>query len=356
MKVAIVHDFLHQLGGAERVLEVVHEIFPQAPVYTLIYNRRKIPYRGWDIRESKRLKFLPFKKYYPLYLLFFPAAVEAFELDDYDLVFSISYGWSKGVRTEARHICYCLTPMRWAHEMFEEYVRGYPVVARAIIKKLINRVGNWDISTGQRPDYYLTTCENVAYKIKRYYGRDSKIIYPPVEVNFFRPGGNPGNYFLCASRLVPYKRIDLAVAAFNELGLPLMIIGTGPEERKLRKLARSNISFLGRVSDEALLKYYQECRALIFPGEEDFGIVPLEAQACGRPVIAYKKGGVLETLIDGRTGLFFEEQTPAALQKVVANFAEGLFNSEVIRENALRFSRDGFKKSLQEFINQYGQR
>lgn len=350
MKTALVHDFLHQMGGAERVLEVLHQIFPQAPVYTLIYDKNKVPYHNWKIIASPITKFLPFRSHYQFYLPIFAKAVESFNLDEFDLVFSISYGWSKAIKTKACHICYCLTPLRFAHEMFDEYTRHFPKPLVKIIRKYTDFIKNWDLKTGGRPNYYIATGQNVAQKIKKYYGREAAVINPPVDTDFFKPGGQTGNYFLVVSRLVPYKRVDLAVEAFNQMGRPLVIIGTGPEEKRLKKAAGPNIKFLGRLTDEEILKYYQECQALVFPGEEDFGLVPLEAHACGRPVIAFQKGGVLETVIDGVTGLLFNEQSPAGLQKVVANFDSSRFNRETIRHQALKFSRPVFEEKIKKFI------
>lgn len=350
MKVALVHDFLHQLGGAERVLEALHEIFPEAPVYTLIYDKHKVSYHSWKIIASPITRFLPFASHYQFYLPIFAKAVESFNLDKFDLVFSISYGWSKAIKTKACHICYCLTPLRFAHEMFEEYTRHFPGLFVKIIRKYTDYIKNWDLKTGGRPNYYIATCQNVAQKIKKYYQRTSIIIYPPVDTDFFQPGGQLKDYFLVVSRLTPYKRIDLAAEVFNQLKLPLKIIGTGPEEKRLKKMAGPTVEFLGRVSDEEVLKYYQECQALIFPGEEDFGLVPLEAQACGRPVIAFKKGGALETVIEGVTGLFFESQTAESLKKAVENFGCYRFNSRDARTQSLKFSKTIFKEKIKNFV------
>lgn len=359
LKLAIVHDFLHQLGGAERVLESFHELYPGAPVYTLLYDPRKVPYRApdWDIRPHPLANRLLLKRFYTLYWPIFPKLVEGFKLDGYDIVLSSSYAWVKSLKTRALHICYCYTPPRFLYELFDEYVKRYPPWLKKVIWRQKEKLRAWDQATAGRPDHYIAISRHVANRIKDYYGREAEVIYPPVDTDYFTPAesaiGPPdktSDYFLVVSRLTPYKRIDLAVAAFNQLGWPLIIIGSGPEAGRLKKMAKDNIIFLGRQEDDVLLAYYRNCRALIFPGEEDFGIVPVEAQACGRPVIAYAKGGALETVVDGQTGLFFEEATAASLIAALARFTELSFDPGRARQNSLNFSRPVFFDKIKTFL------
>lgn len=359
MKLAIVHDFLHQLGGAERVLESFHELYPQAPVYTLLYDPRKVPYRApaWDIRPHRLANRLLLKRFYTLYWPVFPGLVESFKLTGYDVVLTSSYAWVKSLKTEALHICYCYTPPRFLYDQFEDYVRRYPAWLRQIIWRQKEKLRAWDQATAGRPDHYLAISRHVAERIKQYYGREAEVVCPPVNTDYFTPSAGfaerppvPGDYFLVVSRLTPYKRIDLAVEAFNRLGQTLVVIGGGPEAARLKKLASSNIIFLGQTSDEVLRSYYRRCRALVFPGEEDFGIVPVEAQACGRPVIAYGRGGARETVVEGRTGLFFDQASADSLSQAVRRFSANDFDPADCRKNSLLFSRAVFDAKIRTAI------
>ncbi|OQX55840.1 MAG: hypothetical protein B5M53_03815 [Candidatus Cloacimonas sp. 4484_209] len=359
MKVAIVHDYLNQLGGAERVLEVFHSMFPDAPVYTLIYDRARMPafYKQWDIRESF-IGRLPFtKKHYEKYFFLMPLAIESFNLNDYDLVISISSAWAKGVITlpQTLHIDYMLNPMRFTWNSFHPLVNSRRGLTKILLYAALHFVRLWDENTSRRPDAIITISETVKRRIEKFYGLEPVVIYPPADTDFFTPDKNvkKEDFFLVVSRLKPYKRIDVAVEAFNELKLPLLIIGEGPMKGELMRKARRNIQFLGWRSDEEIRSFYRRAKALIFPTEEDFGIVPLEAGACGTPVIALAKGGALETVEEGQNGVFFYPQTPEALMEAVLNFHSEDFDTDEVRKVALKFSKDRFIEYFNSVINEF---
>jgi len=354
MKIAIVHDWLTNMGGAERVILAFHEIFPDAPIYTSVYNPDKLPeeFRKMDIRTSFIQKLPRAKTKYNMYLPLMPTAFEQFDLSEYDVVLSSSSSCAKGVitRADTLHICYCHTPMRYAWDFYHEYKQNAPKWQKKFIPFLMNYIRMWDRLTADRVDYFIANSNAVARRIKKHYRRDAVVINPPVNVDFYTPKDEDEDYFLIVSRLVEYKRIDIAIEAFNDLGLPLIIIGDGPEKSKLQSLAKSNIKFLGRLPDEEVKEYYAKCRAFIFPGEEDFGITPLEAQACGRPVIAFGKGGVLDSVIDGVTGIYFKEQTKESLCEAVIKFNNKSFDKNIIRKSAERFDVKNFKTKIYNFI------
>lgn len=356
MKVALVHDWLTNFGGAERVVESFHRLFPEAPIYTVLYDQSRMPesFQSMDIRTSF-LQMVPFaKKKHQLLLQFMPLAVEQFDLSNYDLVLSSSTCCAKGIITRAGtcHISYCNTPMRYAWDFYHEYTGKQGLLLRGYVAWQMNRIRQWDCLSANRVDYFLANSRNVARRIKKHYRRDSYVIYPPVDTDFYKPSGNERNYFLCGGRLVKYKRIDLAVEAFSRLKLPLWVAGDGEEYKSLKKLAGSSIKFLGKVNDSELRSLYQQCRAFVFSGEEDFGIMPLEAQACGRPVIALGKGGVLETVIGGQTGLFFEHQTVDSLVEAVRRYIEeeAGFSPQQITAHARSFGKERFKMEIREFV------
>jgi glycosyltransferase involved in cell wall biosynthesis len=358
MKVALVHDYLNQMGGAERVVMAFHEIFPEAPVYTSIYDPTRVDraFHSMDIRTSFMQKIPMVTKHHQPFLPLYPFAMEKLDLRGYDLVLSSSSAFGKGVltRPETLHICYCHTPMRWCWN-YDEYVEREHLgkVSRNVLPFLITGMRLWDQASAMRVDDFIANSPIVAERIKKYYRRDAVVIPPPVEAERFlyNPATQPEDYFLILSRLVPYKRVDLAIEACNALQLPLVIIGGGRDEERLQKMAGPTIRFLGRLPDEEVLHYYAHCRAFLFPGEEDFGIAPLEAQASGRPVIAYGAGGALASVIDGVTGLFFQEQTLESLTNVLASFDERMFDPEVIRNHALEFDKPRFKRRIQQFID-----
>ncbi len=357
MRVALIHDWLTGMRGGERVLEGLCEIYPEATIFTLIH----IPGATSPIIERMTIKTsfirrLPFASTrYRHYLPLFPTAIEQFDLRGYDLIISISHCVAKGVIVppHATHFCYCNTPMRYAWDLYHDYFppKRLGFLSRTLIPLFINYLRVWDVTSSTRVDYFIANSNNVASRIKRHYKRDSVVIYSPVNTEFFVPGGEPQDFFLIISALVPYKKVDLAIEAFNQLKLPLKIVGKGPERSRLKRMANKNITFLGELTDQEIRKLYQTCQALIFPGEEDFGLTSLEAQACGRPVIAFRKGGALESVIEEETGVFFDQQSPASLKNAVDKFYKISFNKEKIRVNALKFSREKFKHKLIDFIS-----
>jgi len=359
MKVAIVHDYLIQYGGAEKVVEVLHELFPNAPIFTTAYSKTRFPeyFKEIDIRTSFIQKFPFLDKHFKKYLLFYPRAIESLDLKGYDLVMSSSSAFAKGAKKDDRacHVCYCHAPMRFVWD-YKRYIQNEDIgaVPQKILPVAIKWLKKWDLRTVNRVDYYIANSKYIRDKIKRYYNRDATVINPPVNVKEFKTSDRTEDFFLIVSRLNAYKNIDLAINAFNELGLKLKIVGSGPYRKALENMASTgNIEFLGRLDSEALKEVYSKCRAYIFPGEEDFGISPVEAQASGRPVIAYGCGGALETVIEGATGLFFKENSKDSLKEAVKSFMEieEKFSKEIIISNALRFDKSVFKYKIKEFLN-----
>lgn len=359
MRVAIVHDYLNQYGGAERVLEVLRELFPKAPIFTIVYDKNALPqYADWDIRPSFVQK-IPFAlQGYRNFIFLFPKAVSSFLLKGFDLVISNTHAWGKGISLNGRtcHICYCLTPIRYIWDLYQDYLKYEYInpIARAVLPLWARRIRRWDIKTLVNVTHFIAISETVARRIKDYYQRDSAVIYPPCNTDFFKPGNSliDGGYYLTVSRFKAYKRIDILIDAFNKLNLPLKIVGDGPELKRLKQKANKNIEFTGWLEDEYLLKVYQNCKAFVFAGYEDFGLTMVEAQACGKPVIAYNKGGAQEIIIEGRTGMFFSEQTPEALIQTIYRFQNIRFDNNYIRETSLRFSKEKFKNALYNFINE----
>ncbi len=357
MKVAIVHDWLTGMRGGERVLEILCRLYPEAPIYTLFYNPARVSetINKHNVRTSF-LQKLPFSiKCYRRYLPLFPVAVEQFDFRKYDMVISSSHCVAKGALTapDTLHICYCYTPLRYGWDMYQEYFggkkAGFP--EKSIIWPVMNYLRMWDAASSSRVDEFIAISHAVARRIEKYYRREAAVIHPPVDTSFFVPGNTQDNYFLVVSSMVPYKRVDIAVHAFNELGLPLRVVGGGPLRKTIQRKAKSNVEFLGEVSDRELLGLYQGCRALVFAGIEDFGIAPLEVQAAGRPVIAYGKGGLLETVVEGKTGIFFEEQSADSLIDAVKRFEKTEFSPELIRNHSLNFDTEIFKHKLYEHIS-----
>jgi glycosyltransferase involved in cell wall biosynthesis len=357
LRVAIVHDWLNQLGGAEGVLEALKELYPEAPVYTSIYWPKAMPqeYEGWDIRASWLNRLPLIKTHHQPFLPLYPLAFEGFDLRGYDLVISNKSAFCHGVITppDTVHICYCLTPTRflWDYHNYVQHERVNPL-AGALLSPILRNLRLWDRAAADRVEHFVAISESVRQRIHKFYRRDAVVIHPPVDVQRFRVHRDHEEYFLVVSRLIPYKRIDLAVEAFNQLGLPLKIVGDGRDRRRLQAMAGPSIEFLGRLPDHQVEQLLSDCRALVFPGEEDFGIAPLEAQAAGRPVIAYAAGGALETVVEGVTGLLFQEQTAESLAEVVAAFDAAAFDSAAIRRHAERFDRESFKTKLSAFVDE----
>lgn len=357
MKVALVHDYLNQMGGAERVVMAFHDIFPDAPIYTSIYDPDRVDpaFKKMDIRTSFMQKLPLVTKHHQPYLPLYPFAMEALDLRGYDLVLSSSSAFGKGVITRpgTLHICYCHTPMRWCWN-YEEYVEREQLgkVARRVLPFLMTGLRVWDQTSSMRVDHFIANSPVIAERIQKYYRREAVVIPPPVEASRFpsHPATEVEDYFLLLGRFVPYKRFDLAIEACNRLQLPLVVIGSGRDEERLKRMAGPTIRFLGRLSDEEVIHYYRHCRAFLFPGEEDFGITPLEAQAAGRPIIAYGAGGALASIVDGVTGVFFHEQTVESLVEVLAAFNERLFDPSAIRNHALEFDTPRFQRRIMQFI------
>jgi len=356
MKVALVYDRVNKIGGIERALVALHKLFPKAPLYTSVYNPKTAPWASVFKVIPSFLQRIPFfRRRHEIIPYLMPIAFESFNFEEYDVVISVTSEAAKGIITkpETLHLCYCLTPTRYLWSGYEDYFQNKTF--RFLTKPIVAHLRTWDEIAAQRPDVYLATCKNVKKRIKKYYGRDSEVIYPPVDIEKWKMPKKDEieDYFLLVSRLdFGYKKVDIAINAFNQLGLPLKIIGTGTQMENLRRKAQKNIEFLGQLTDKELLGYYQRCQAVIFPQEEDFGLVPLEAQASGRPVIAFRKGGALETVIEGKTGLFFTPQTPEALIKVVKGFEASQFKPQVCRQNAERFSQERFKKEFKKIVKE----
>lgn len=364
MRVAIVHDGLATRGGAagaERVLEALKESYPHAPIYTTVYCPERMPecFRAYDIRTSFIQRCPLGSRWFKLYFSMMPMAIGRFDLSAYDVVISGHHSVAKGVRLplSVLHICLCYTPARYLWDLSDFYLShsGLGRWMRGLSPYVIGRMRTWDVEAAQRVDYFAALSENVARRIERCYGRSSTVIYPPVDTDRFNlvdRRDDVGEYYLIVGRLTAYKRVDLAIEACNGLRAPLVVIGDGEERRRLARLAGPTIRFLGRQPDQVLAQYYARCRALLFPGEEDTGIVPLEAQASGRPVIAYGAGGALETVVEGRTGMFFYEQTVEALTDAMQGLDPEAFDPWRIREHALRFDRKVFKERVRRFVQE----
>ncbi len=355
MRVALVHDYLTQYGGAERVLEVLHALYPDAPVYTSVYDPDSMPpqFRSWDIRTSFMQHLQFFRHHHQRGLLLYSTAFERFDFSGYDLVISSSSAWAKGVITgpHTLHVCYCHAPMRFAWH-YREYLRGEQVgrLGRLVLPFILGYVRLWDEVSAQRVDSYVANSREVARRIGKFYRRSATVIHPPVDVMTYRVAAAPDDYYLVVARLVPYKRLDIVIAAFNELGLPLKVVGRGRQQRALARMAGPNVEFLGGVDQDRLRDLYAHCRALIWPEAADFGIAPVEVQAAGRPVIAYAAGGALETVIPGETGVFFHQQTPAALAAAVRAFDPARFDPARIRRHAEQFDVAVFMRRMSEFV------
>ncbi len=355
MKVAIVHDYLMQMGGAEKVVEVLHDMFPDAPVYTSAFDRQAMPafYGDWDVHTSF-LQRLPWKrKSHRAALLLYPAAFESFDLSGFDLVISSSSSFAKGIVTgpDTVHVCYTHTPMRFAWTprsyMKEERVS---MMTRTFLAPALHYLRTWDALAAMRVDHYIANSQVVANRIRKFYRRDCDIVHPPVDVARFHVAPEVGDYYVMVTRLAPYKRLDLAVEACTRLGRPLKIVGGGRYRKKLEKIAGPSVEFLGRVSDADLPDLLAKARGYIMPGEEDFGIAPVEANASGRPVIAFAAGGALDSQIDGVTGVFFDQPTVESLMDALQRAEAIDFDPKVIRAHAEKFDIKCFKLKIQAVI------
>jgi glycosyltransferase involved in cell wall biosynthesis len=356
MKVALVYDRVNKWGGAERVLLALRKIFPEAPLYTSVYDRANA---SWASEFEVRTSFLQRAKYLRAHndklFLLMPLSFESFNFDEFDLVISVTSEAAKGIITKpgTRHICYCLTPTRYLWSGYGEYIRGD--LRKTLSRPAVSYLRAWDKVAASRPDQFIAISGEVRHRIEKYYGRESKLLYPPVMIGSSKKKISQGEEFLLVSRFSRgsyYKRVDLAVDAFNRSGLPLTVIGGGPMLDEVRSKAKSNIKFLGEVSEEVLIRNYESCRALIFPGLEDFGLVMAEAQTFGKPVIAYRGGGATEIVLEGQTGEFFDGQTVGSILGALKRFEGKSYNTLDIKRNSERFSFENFKSGLQTLINE----
>ncbi|MBI2590407.1 MAG: glycosyltransferase [Candidatus Blackburnbacteria bacterium] len=362
MKVALVYDRVNKWGGAERVLLSLHKLFPEAPLFTSVYNPETA---GWAkvftrVIPSFLQKFPYASVRHDFYAPLMPLAFESFDFSGYDLVISVTSEAAKGIITKPGtvHISYCLTPTRYLWSGYEEYIDT--PLRRKVLAPVVGYLQRWDQVAAQRPDVLIAISKTVQQRIEKYYGRESVVIYPPVTLACPESADsgravlarmtNDHQYYLVVSRLVPYKKVDLVVQAFNVNGKPLIIVGTGSEEKRLRLMAKGNIKFTGFISDTDLSQYYKNCKALIFPQEEDFGIVSVEAQSFGKPVIAHKSGGVVET-VTGKTGMFFERQTAGDLLDAIQGFEVRRFAEKDCINNAKRFSEEKFLESFAKMVD-----
>jgi glycosyltransferase involved in cell wall biosynthesis len=351
MKIALVYDRVNKWGGAERVLLALHKLFPKAPLYTSVYDKRKAPWASvFDVHTSF-LQNMPYaKEKHEVFAMLMPAAIESFDFDEYDFVISVTSEAAKGIITKptTKHICYCLTPTRYLWSGYSEYFEKKWM--RSLSRPAVSYLRSWDVVASKRPDEYIAISHEVQKRIKKYYGRDAGVIYPPLTLSNGKLSDKVGSYYLIVSRLVRYKRIDIAIEACNKLGLPLKIIGVGDEERNLKRVAGKTIQFIGKTSDEELSDYYSSCKALLFPGLEDFGLTVIEAQAHGKPVIAFQDGGQVETVINGKTGILFTPQTADALIKAIELFQKKTFNPRQALAQAKKFSAARFEDQIARLI------
>ena len=364
LRVALVHDWLNQMGGAENVLEEFVALFPGAPIFTSMYGPEKMPdaYRAWPIHTSFMQNLPGVTERHQAFLPLYPAAFAATDLSGFDLILSNKSGFCHGVRTRRRgrkalHVCYCLTPTRflWLYDQYRDRERIGRLMS-ICLQPLLALLRRWDYAAAQRVDQFIAISTVVQERIRRIYGRESIVVHPPVDTQRFTPDPSApvGGYFLIVSRLIPYKRVDLAVEAFRALPQEkLIVVGSGRDRTALEATAPANVTFLGWQPAERQLGLVRCCKAFLFPGLEDFGIAPVEAMSAGRPVIAFRGGGALDTVIPGRTGLFFDEQTPEALQQAIVQFDPRAFDPAACRARAEKFSRDSFRSRMLETLEKF---
>jgi glycosyltransferase involved in cell wall biosynthesis len=360
MKTALVYDWLVTIGGGEKTLAAITELYP-APLYTLFHDKEKMKGTSFENSEihASFLQKMPFAtKGYRYYLPFFPLAVEQFDLSGYDLVISTSHAVAKGALTHSNqlHLCYCFTPIRYAWDLTHRYLEGVSGLKRGIAKGALHYLRNWDIAALNRVDHFAAISHYIARRIEKVYGRKSTVIYPPVDTQLIELKTDKEDFFVTASRMVPYKNIDLIVEAFSHLpDQRLVVIGDGPEMTRVKKKAGKNVELLGYQSDAAVRDYLGRAKGFLFAAEEDFGIVVVEAQAAGTPVIALGKGASLETVIDNKTGIFFKEPTVAHLVDAVKQFLNLRFDPHQMREQATRFSKERFQREFKQFVDQHSE-
>ncbi len=356
MKVALVHDYLSQDGGAERVVDALQDMWPDAPLFTLFYDRTSAHprFQKRRITTSFLQKIPGIKKYYQWMLPLMPYATESYDLSEFDVVISSTSAFAKGIiiHPGTIHICYCHTPTRFLWGDSQQYVNdsNHPWLIKKFLPIYLSRLRLWDTSACARVTTFIANSKTVAERIQTYYLRDSDVIYPPVDTHLYQPLAQKGEYFLTGGRLVAYKNFDIVVKACTRLALPLVVFGDGPIQHQLKKIAGKTIKFVGRVSDMQKATLYAHAKAFIHPQNEDFGITPIESMASGRPVIAYKKGGATETVIEGVTGVFFHDQTWESCAHTLLNFDESSFNQQNLIEHSQRFSRYLFKVQMRKFV------
>ena len=364
MKVAIVHDWLVTYGGAERVVEQMLKLYPEADIFTLVYDEKKMGkiFPKEKVHASFLQKIPKATKLYTKFLSLMPKAFEAFDLTSYDLVIASSSCCAKGVITSPNtsFVAYIHSPMRYAWDLYYDYYKSAGLITRFFMKRQMPKIREWDFLSSQRINTLIANSTYIKKRIKKFWNRDAEVIFPPVDTNRLSPNNLPSeDFYVVFSRFVPYKRVDLAIKACGALGKKLVVIGSGSQEKELKALAskykNEDIFFTGRISDEEVKEYLQKCKAMIFSAEEDFGIIPVECQACGRPVIAFGKGGALETVADKKTGIFFNEQTEESLIEAIKEFevldSKGKFKSSAIVKHAAKFSSERFRKELQVAID-----
>lgn len=362
MKVALVQDWFVVNGGAEKVVREIVHLFPDIHIFSLVDflndEDRKFILDGKKATTSF-IQNLPFAyAHYRNYLPFFPRAIESLDFTGFDLIISSSYAVAKGISKSAGqvHICYCHSPVRYAWDLENEYLSKLSWIKRQISKPVLQYIRNWDLGTTHRVDLFIANSKNVAERIKRIYDRESVVIYPPVDISNFKPVENKENFYFTSMRVVPYKKLDLIVETFNNLpDKKLIVSGDGPELEKIRASAKSNIEFTGFVSRDKLITYMQKAKAFVLAAEEDFGITSIEAQSCFTPVIAYRKGGYLETVIENKTGIFFNQQTVESLTEAILRFEKSglVFKKEDFLNHVSRFSIEKFRKNINNCIHEY---
>lgn len=365
MKVAIVHDWLVNYGGAERVVEQMLKMYPDADIYTLVYDKKKMGkiFPEEKVHPSFIQKIPKATKLYTKFLSLMPKAFESFDLTSYDLVIASSSSCAKGVITSPNtaFVAYIHSPMRYAWDLYYDYFMNAGILTRFFMKRQMPAIRQWDFLSSQRINTLVANSSYIKKRIKKFWNRDSKVIFPPVNVDRLSPNNLPAeDFYVVFSRFVSYKRVDLAIKACGQLGKKLIVIGSGSQESELKTLAskyrKADIKFTGRINDEEVKVYLQKCRAMIFSAEEDFGIIPVECQACGRPVIAFGKGGALETVKENTTGIFFQEQNEESLKEAIVRFekleGEGTFKTTVIVEHAQKFSAERFRRELQAVVDE----
>lgn len=357
MKVALVHDWLNQIGGAEDVLAALVNLYPHSPIYTSIYAPELMPaaYRDWDIRTLWLDRAPSIHRHHQPYLPLYPIAWDRLDLSEYDVVLSNKSGFCHGLRVgkNTLHICYCLAPTRYVWQTDSYLAReGLGTAVKFALSPLISALKHWDFDAAQRVHHFIAISSEIRQRIQAYYQRESAIIYPPVETARFVPSDTVDDYFLIVSRLIPYKRIDLAVQAATRLGVKLKVGGKGRDLERLKAMAGPTVEFLGYVPDDELPTLMARCKAFVFPGLEDFGIAPVQAQAAGRPLIAFGGGGALDTVIPGKTGELFSEMTVDSLVEVMRRFDARAYDSSAIRTHALQFDTNVFNQRITEYVEQ----